>query len=143
MLEYHSLSDLIYAELKKRIVFSQYAPEAKLEIDQIAKEFGVSRTPVINALRTLEKDGYVVIVPRSGTHVRRYSAEEIEALFDFREALECVVVRKSIHSADPAELKKFMAALEETLQKTQREQGTFDVDGYYDLQSEFHAYLWN
>ena len=88
MIEYKSLNDLVYEEIRDRIVSSRYHPGQKLDVDQIAAELKVSRTPVTNSLKTLEKEGYVTILQRSGSYVRKYSKEEIEALFDFREALE-------------------------------------------------------
>ncbi len=142
MFKYQSLNELIYTEIKKRIISDVYAPESRLDIDNIAKELEVSRTPIINALKALEKDGYVVIVPRSGTYVKKYSKEEIEALFDFREALEGVVAKKAVHSTEKKILLAYKQSFFDTLEGIKKRNAPLNLDQYYDLQAEFHSYLW-
>ena len=71
MIEYKSLNDLVYEEIRNRIVSNRYRPGQKLDVDQMAAELSVSRTPVTNALKTLEKEGYVTILQRSGSYVRK------------------------------------------------------------------------
>ncbi len=142
MVGYQSLNDLIYDEIKNRIISNRYAPGDRLEIDHIAKELEVSRTPIVNALKALEKDGYVNIAPRSGTHVRKYSKDEIEALFDFREALEGVVVKRAVALADPDKLNFYIEQFAEILHMIQNENKVQSTEEYYRLQTEFHMYLW-
>ncbi len=60
-----------------------------------------------NALKSLQKDGYVVINPRSGSYVRELTKEELEYIFDFREVLEAQVIRKAITKLDKKKLKEF------------------------------------
>lgn len=142
MFKYQSLNELIYSEIKERIISNRYAPEARLDIDNISKELGVSRTPIINALKALEKDGYVTILPRSGTFVKKYSKDEIEALFDFREALEGVVAKKAVHLAKKEVLLEYEQSFLDILENISRVDLLQNVESYYALQTEFHSYLW-
>lgn len=56
--------------------------------NQLAREIGVSRTPVREALRCLEQDGYVTIIPQKGAFVSRISLEDLKEIYDIRKLLE-------------------------------------------------------
>lgn len=142
MIEYKSLNDLVYEEIRDRIVSSRYHPGQKLDVDQIAAELKVSRTPVTNSLKTLEKEGYVTILQRSGSYVRKYSKEEIEALFDFREALEVVVIKRAIKNAAALDMRQFICAFRESLENLSTESLADKMRIADDIQQKFHAYLW-
>lgn len=144
MIEYKSLNDLVYEELRNRIVSNHYHPGQKLDVDQIAAELKVSRTPVTNSLKVLEKDGYVTIMQRSGSYVRKYSKEEIEALFDFREALEEVVVRRAIKKSETmqTELSRYICIFKESLNSLSEQSLAEKMQGFDEIQQKFHGYLW-
>ena len=76
--KYNSLNELIYKEIKEKIIDNELKPNEKLDIDYLSASMGVSRTPVTNALKSLQKDGYVVIHPRSGSYVRELTQKEVE-----------------------------------------------------------------
>lgn len=98
--KYSSLNELIYEEIKAKIINNELKPNEKLDVDFLSNSLGVSRTPVTNALKSLNKDGYVIINPRSGSYVRELSKEELSCIFNFREALESQVIREVISIAD-------------------------------------------
>jgi DNA-binding GntR family transcriptional regulator len=64
-----SLSEQIAAQLSERIVTGLYAPGQRIMEQAIAAEFAVSRGPVREALRLLERDGLVTILPRRGAQI--------------------------------------------------------------------------
>lgn len=142
MIEYKSLNELVYEEIRNRIVSNYYHPGQKLDVDQIAAELKVSRTPVTNSLKTLEKEGYVTILQRSGSYVRKYSKDEIEALFDFREALEVVVIKRAIKNAAELDMQQFIKAFKESLETLNAQSLADKMRLADDIQQRFHAYLW-
>lgn len=142
MLEYKSLNELVYEEIKKRIITNYYKPGEKLEIDQIASELKVSRTPVTNSVKALERDGYIAIIQRSGSYVRSYSKDEIEALFDFRAALEEVVVCRAINDAGSSVLRRFIGIFESCLANLAEETLADEMQYFDEMQAQFHSYLW-
>lgn len=142
MIEYKSLNELVYEEIRNRIVSNYYHPGQKLDVDHIAAELKVSRTPVTNSLKTLEKEGYVTILQRSGSYVRKYSKDEIEALFDFREALEVVVIKRAIRNVAALDLQQFIKAFEESLETLNAQSLAEKMRLADDIQQRFHAYLW-
>jgi DNA-binding GntR family transcriptional regulator len=82
-----SLPEQIAARLAERIVAGNYPPGQRIMEQVVSAEFGVSRGPVREALRLLERDGLVTILPRRGAQVTRLSIEEVREIFDIRAAL--------------------------------------------------------
>lgn len=83
----HSLAEQIAARLSERIVAGIFAPGERVMEQAIADEFAVSRGPVREALRLLEKDGLVTILPRRGALVTNLSIDEVKEIFDIRAML--------------------------------------------------------
>ena len=77
----------IYQELKKRITLLEYKPGEVLREKEIMEDFGVSRTPVREALIRLEMDGLVRIIPNLGTFVADVSFQQLKDVFEIRSFL--------------------------------------------------------
>ena len=82
-----SLPEQIAAQLSRRIVSGSYGPGQRILEQAIAAEFAVSRGPVREALRLLEKEGLVTILARRGAQVTNLSVAEVREIFDIRAAL--------------------------------------------------------
>lgn len=82
-----SLPEQIAAQLSERIVSGAYAPGQRVMEQAVAEEFDVSRGPVREALRLLEKEGLVMILPRRGAQVTNPTIEEVNEIFDIRAML--------------------------------------------------------
>lgn len=82
-----SLAEQIAARLSDRITVGTYAPGRRVMEQEVSAEFAVSRGPVREALRLLEKDGLVTILPRRGAQVTLLTIEEVREIFDIRAAL--------------------------------------------------------
>jgi DNA-binding GntR family transcriptional regulator len=82
-----SLPEQIAAQLARRITAGSHAPGQRIMEQALAAEFGVSRGPVREALRLLEKDGLVTILARRGAQVTKLSIPEVKEIFDIRVAL--------------------------------------------------------
>lgn len=82
-----SLPEQIAAQLSERIVSGGYTPGQRIMEQAIAEEFDVSRGPVREALRLLEKEGLVMILPRRGAQVTNPTIEEVNEIFDIRAML--------------------------------------------------------
>ena len=78
----------MYTKLFERIIDGRYPPEARLREETLAKEFKVSRTPVREVLRQLEKDGLIRIVPNRGAIVIPFTPDDVEDIYEIRKALE-------------------------------------------------------
>jgi DNA-binding GntR family transcriptional regulator len=82
-----SLPEQIASQLAARIISGRYARGQRVFEQAIAAEFAVSRGPVREALRLLERDGLVTILPRRGAQVTNLSTAEVKEIFDIRAQL--------------------------------------------------------
>ena len=82
------LRELVYEELKKEILTGRIAPGTRMMEVELADEMGVSRTPIREAIRKLEKEGLVIIEPRRGAYASSISVKDMVDTLEVRENLE-------------------------------------------------------
>lgn len=87
-----SLSNMVYRDLKEKILKNKLLPGDKLIEMEIASKLDVSRTPVREALKKLEKDGLVTSFPRKSYIVSKISVKEAKNLYIVRKSLEPLCV---------------------------------------------------
>ena len=112
VIKHVNLAGKVYENIRDKILGENLPPDTRLISDQLAKEMGVSRTPVKEALLRLEKEGFVVSVPRRGMYVKKFSSAEIKEIYEIREVLEGLAVRMAAVSPDPELLEKMRQACE-------------------------------
>ncbi|MBU1172872.1 MAG: GntR family transcriptional regulator [Proteobacteria bacterium] len=100
-----NLSDQIADYLEDRIVNLEIIPGERILEQKLAKELGVSRSPVREAFRILEQTGLVELIPRCGAHVTAVTKQNIEAYFDMFTLVLCHVVRRCIENYTNEQLK--------------------------------------
>ena len=88
MNEYLPLRDVVFQTLRQAILRGTLQPGERLMEIHLAQKLGVSRTPVREAVRKLESEGYVVMIPRKGTYVASLSIQDVNDVFEIRSALE-------------------------------------------------------
>lgn len=113
----HSLPEQIAARLSERIVAGNYPPGQRIMEQAVSAEFGVSRGPVREALRLLERDGLVTILPRRGAQVTTLSIEEVREIFDIRASLNGLRDRRI---AEGPERDRVLPMLEEEVERLAR-----------------------
>ncbi|HQA49351.1 MAG: GntR family transcriptional regulator [Syntrophomonadaceae bacterium] len=87
---YKPLRELVFDALREAIINGTLKPRERLMEIQLAEELGVSRTPIREALRKLELEGFIVMVPRKGAYVADISFKDIADVFEIRAALEAL-----------------------------------------------------
>jgi DNA-binding GntR family transcriptional regulator len=118
-----SLPEQIAARLSGRIVAGIYAPGQRIMEQAVAVEFAVSRGPVREALRLLEKDGLVTILPRRGAQVTNLSIAEVKEIFDIRAMLNGLRDRQIAEAPDRLQLLPALEAEVAKLARYAREPG--------------------
>ena len=88
-----SLEGQVYARLRSSIIDRTIQPGQRIPVDRLAQELGISRTPILNALKRLAQERVVDCLSRRGIYVRRFSKREMARLFEVREALEGMAAR--------------------------------------------------
>ncbi|MEE4242024.1 MAG: GntR family transcriptional regulator [Desulfopila sp.] len=111
-IEYENLDQKVYQIVKSMIENRQLLPGEKIPQEKLAGELGISRTPLISALKFLEHEKLVEVKPRRGFFVRLFSIEELISIFEIREVLEGLAARRaarSINEKQIQELRKIFA----------------------------------
>lgn len=112
---YELLSQKVYRILKTGIVKKYLKPGTKLLEVKIAKQMGVSRTPVREAIRELAAEGFVKMIPNQGVIVSIASIEDIQEVLQIRSVLEGLAARlatKVINGEEIKELEKYIEQME-------------------------------
>lgn len=122
-----TVAEQIAASIGDRIISGALAPRARILEDEIAAEFTVSRGPVRDAIRILEREGLVAILPRHGAMVTDLASHEVSEIFEIRAGLLELVARKVAAARDPA----LLALLRAGVARLQRLAGMKDDQGAY------------
>jgi len=82
------LREIVYEELKLLILTGKITPGMRLMEEELAEEMGVSRTPIREAIRKLEKEGLITIEPRKGAYVSQLSTRDMVEILEVRQNAE-------------------------------------------------------
>jgi DNA-binding GntR family transcriptional regulator len=104
-------SSQVLAKLRDAILDGRLPVGRPLRERQIAQDLDLSRAPVREALRTLEKEGLVVTVPHRGTYVASYTARDIEEIYTLRASLEALAFSRATSRASAADLRSLEALI--------------------------------
>jgi len=121
-----SVEDSVYSALREGIGRLRLAPDERLRLEDLARRFQVSLTPIRHALRRLEAEGLVVNLPRRGSRVAPLSVDELEEIQALRLGLESVLARHGAQRCTDEALEE-MEARRAELEEAYRRR---DLDAY-------------
>ncbi len=133
-LQYSSLSEHVYLYLRKQMNSGNLTPGSTINIGAIAKELGISKTPLRDALIHLECEGFVTILPRRGVLVNELSIEDVRKAYDAIGLIEAHIIRESVGLITTAQIDR----LEKINQKMSNEINTGDFTNLFESNLEFH-----
>lgn len=135
---YKPLREIVFETIREAIISGRLPPGERLMEMQLADDLGVSRTPVREAIRKLELEGFVVMIPRKGAYVSGLSFKEIADVYEIRGALEGLAAALAAERATEQEIEdmerllvKIAACIEEG-----------KMDRIIELDSDFHNSLY-
>ncbi|NLY55128.1 MAG: GntR family transcriptional regulator [Firmicutes bacterium] len=108
---YKPLRELVFEVLREAIITGKLRPGERLMEVQLAEELGVSRTPVREAIRKLELEGLVLMIPRRGAYVAEISMKDIADVFEIRAALEGLAAQLAAERCTPEEIENLERSL--------------------------------
>jgi len=108
---YRPLREIVFETLREAIITGVLKPGERLMEVQLAEEMGVSRTPVREAIRKLELENFVVMVPRKGAYVADISTKDIVDVFEIRAALETLAAGLAAERITDEELEELQRIL--------------------------------
>src|SRR5919202_1416849 len=127
-----TLATQAYQAIRLALLHGQLGPDVFYSENSVASMLGISRTPAREALRQLEIEGLIEVLPQRGFRVRRISAAELVEFYDLRGLLEAYVVRSLCESIDERSLRLLGHILE------RQEMAGGDVPAFLGLDEEFH-----
>ncbi|MEH6471055.1 MAG: GntR family transcriptional regulator [Halopseudomonas sp.] len=129
-----SLTEMVIERLRLSIMEGDLALGQALSETMLAKKFGVSKTPVREALFRLKQEGVIDIIPQKGSFVFLPDPKAVNDLCDFRAYIEPLALREAVSEGDD----DFLDSLEMTLLKMRRMLKRENLIEYLRLDSEFH-----
>jgi DNA-binding GntR family transcriptional regulator len=106
------LRDKVAGEIRTAILSGHFKPGDRLIEERLAEEFGVSRNPIREAMRTLASEGLIEVTARRGAVVASLSAQEAQELLEVRATLEAANARLASRRRDPLVLDRLNAILQ-------------------------------
>ena len=135
---YKPLRELVFEALREAIISGRLQPGERLMESQLAQDLGVSRTPVREAIRKLELEGFVVMIPRKGAYVADISLKDIADVFEIRSALEGLAAELAAERATDEEIEQLERQLVEYAECIERQ----DVARLVEIDTKFHETLY-
>ncbi|GBF32837.1 regulator PutR [Desulfocucumis palustris] len=135
---YKPLREMVFESLREAIIQGRLKPGERLMEIQLADEMGVSRTPIREAIRKLELEGFVVMVPRKGAYVAGISVKDIVDVFEVRAALEALAAGLAAERITPDELEELERSLVVISEVSSKE----DIDAIVATDTSFHELIY-
>jgi DNA-binding GntR family transcriptional regulator len=141
-----TLKQTAYKTIRSKLISGEYPPGSRLSDDSIAREIGVSRSPVREAINQFVSEGLVEYRPRCGTYVKTLSVEELDDLWGVRIALESFAAVEAVDSATERDIEGLTSVNAEILQLARTCRGPSEPlasrelkEEFLKLDSEFHV----
>lgn len=130
-------SDRIYQQLKKAILSGEIAPSTVLSQNELARQYDVSRSPVRDALRLLEQEGLVQLVPKVGALVKADDFSDAVDVTEIRSVLEGYVARRLAHSVTYEDVKELRKSLDMVKEAVEAQ----NIEAFYHCERAHHDKL--
>jgi DNA-binding GntR family transcriptional regulator len=130
-----NLTTLAYNSIKQHILEGRLDQDTKLTESRLSVQLGISRSPVREALNSLEAEGLIRIESRRGAFLKRFSAKEISDLYDLRQVLEVYAVRTA--AITPG----LLADLEESVRRTRELSKQDKKQEFIEEDMKFHGLI--
>lgn len=137
--EYLPLRDIVFQTLRNAILTGELEPGERLMETQLGEKLGVSRTPIREAIRKLELEGLVVMVPRKGAQVAPFTEKDIIDVLEVRAALEALAARLACKRMDDRAFLRLQLAITEY--EYAFKDG--DIETMIEKDVEFHETMFN
>ncbi|WP_321368063.1 GntR family transcriptional regulator [uncultured Desulfuromusa sp.] len=131
---HQTLREKILETIRDAILKGDLKPGEKVAEPELAERFGISRTPIREAFRQLESEGYLTVVPRKGAVVAALSEQDIQEYYAVKSILEGYAAELAAENLTEKELAK-LVAINERLKQLATEG---DVKSFYKIHHEFH-----
>lgn len=131
MIGHRTLPGALIETVRDRIISGELRAGTRIDQDALATEFGVSRMPVREALRQLDAEGFVTLVPHRGAIVSELDGAEVEEIYEMRAVLEGLACRLALPNLSEEDIAAVRAAMDSMTETT-------DIREWTTLNAQFH-----
>jgi len=135
---FETKSDYVYKQLKQKILKGVWKQGQNIIISKVAKDLDISAIPVREALKRLEMEGLVDIMPHKGARVTTFDGDKVNEVLSIRAVLEGYAARTAIPFIDD----KKMRELRHMVKKMEDYANAGDDENFSSANKEFHRYLY-
>ena len=135
--QHENLDQKVYSILKDMIMERKLLPGQKIPQEKLAHDLGISRTPLVSALKYLEKEKLVEAIPRRGFFVRLFTKEEMISIFELREVLEGLAARRAADNVSESQIKQ----LHDFFKQFEKSTDITDIKAYAREDRRFHNFI--
>lgn len=140
MIEKHpTLREKILENIRDAIISGSLKAGCKVSEPELAERFGISRTPIREAFRQLESEGYLTVIPRRGAVVSEFNLKEVEDFYAIKSILEGYAARRACERLSERDLERLQAINQRLAELAE----TNDVKNFFKVHDEFHAVFIN
>ena len=136
-IEHNALYQVVANRLRERIYDRELEPGQVIDEKELCEVFGISRTPMREALKVLDSEGLVELVPRRGCFVKDLKLEELRDLFPVMAALEGLCAREALENAQAADVER----LEAHHAELEKFAAAGDINSYYEVNFTLHQLI--
>lgn len=133
-IQFRTKADIVYEELRERILSGELRPGERVPISRVARELSVSDIPAREGVKRLQADGLLQFATHKGAFVTRIGAEDVEELFAIRTELEALALRQAARCIDAERL----AELRQILDDMAEADKAGEIEEYARLNQRFH-----
>jgi len=133
--KHQTLREQIVSSLRESIIKGELNPGQKLTEPELAEKLGISRTPIREAFRQLESEGFLTVIPRRGAVVSRITRKEIDDFYELKSLLEGYAARIGAEKVTEKGIEKLRKINEQL--SVMAEKG--DVGAFFHKNDEFHS----
>lgn len=123
--------------LRQRIFAHELPPGTWIDEQAVAEDYGISRTPLREALKVLAAEGLVTLKPRRGCYVTEISEQDLDEIYPLMALLEGRCAFEATQKAKPDDLDRLQAIHDDL----ERAAAAHDIDGFFEVNQEFHRVI--
>ena len=129
-----TLREKILENIRDAIISGSLKAGSRVSEPELAERYGISRTPIREAFRQLESEGYLTVIPRRGAVVSEFSQKDVEEFYAIKSILEGYAARCACEKLTPKELDKLQAINDRLADLAKHN----DVKSFFKIHNDFH-----
>lgn len=129
-----TLREKILENIRDAIISGSLKAGSRVSEPELAERYGISRTPIREAFRQLESEGYLTVIPRRGAVVREFSLKDVEEFYAIKSILEGYAARMACEKLTEKELAKLQTINNRLVELASHN----DIKNFFKIHSDFH-----